>query len=133
MDQTLKRKEILRGKYIYRKIFAGGLSISGNAIRATVAPTSPIRHEKVAPNYLVGIAVHRSVKHAVDRNRIKRWIREAYRIHKSLLGVGTSKQGNPRAIIFTWRRHVNVPHNLSFSVIEEDVKNILKKITILQS
>jgi ribonuclease P protein component len=133
VGQTLKRREILRGKYVYRDIFKNGLSIGGNAIKATIAAFSSNRNNRGPTKYFVGITLHHSVKRAVDRNRIKRWIKEAYRIHKNLLGEGTTKQETPLGIIFTCYKHPNFPHNLSFPVIENDMIKILHHLTTLHT
>jgi ribonuclease P protein component len=132
VNQTLKRREILRGKSFYREIIKQGLPIRGNAIKATISEISPISNNSGKISYVVGITSHRSIKHAVDRNRIKRWIREAYRIHKNLLGVGTIKRERPLGIIFSCYRQPDIPHRLSFPAIENDMKNILHHLSTLQ-
>jgi ribonuclease P protein component len=133
VDYSLKRKEILRGKYTYRQIFTGGLLIGGSAIKATVEAFVPDRNDHTITRSVVGISLHRSVKRAVDRNRIKRWIREAYRIHKNLFGDRITKQEESLGIIFTCQSHPNFPHNLSFTVIENDMEKILKQLIILRT
>lgn len=63
-------------------------------------------------------------KTAVGRNRIKRWTREAYRLHKHLLYDKTYKSGAVVNMLFVCIGK----ENLSFSVIENAVTEILQKI-----
>ena len=61
----------------------------------------------------------RHFKHAVDRNRIKRQVREAYRKNKLLLdGM------NGTAIAFVWMDH----QLLSSSDVEKRTQHLLKRI-----
>ena len=57
-------------------------------------------------------------KHAVDRNRVKRQLREAYRHHKHLL------DGKHMAVAFVWLTDAHFPS----SVVEQRVKSLLTRI-----
>lgn len=65
----------------------------------------------------------RKHKLAVDRNRAKRQLREAYRHHKSLL-EGCLPPGEGLHIAFLWQSASPVP----FAVVENRVKNLLHRI-----
>ena len=60
----------------------------GNNFSAAVYPLRIVLRivprEKVAVKMLVSVS-KRHFKHAVDRNRVKRQVREAYRVHKQIL------------------------------------------------
>lgn len=54
-----------------------------------------------APVQILVSVSKRHFKHAVDRNRTKRQIREAYRLHKQLLAEKI-QQGQSLALAFIW-------------------------------
>ncbi len=78
---TLGKKERLKSRKQIEQLFKEGKTFSVQPLRiyytvqSTPAVTSPLQF---------GVAVGtRQFKHAVDRNRIKRLIREAYRLQKN--------------------------------------------------
>ncbi len=59
--------------------------------------------EKVNYPVKAGVGVSaRIFKKAVDRNRIKRLLREAYRLNKSLLTINDARQEKPIALFFLY-------------------------------
>ncbi len=59
----------------------------------------------------------------IKRNRLKRLIRENYRLIKDNLEQGYN-------IVFLWNKKVDF-HDANFFIIEKDMKSIFKKIGIL--
>lgn len=80
MDQSFKKIEKLKSQKLIEKLFSEGKSIAVYPLRLVYLKTSfedPVK-------FKVGVSVSkRNFKKAVDRNRIKRLMREAYRLNKS--------------------------------------------------
>jgi len=80
---TLCKAERLNSKNTIEELFSGGAkSFLAYPIRAVFMPVE--RKEEVSVSILVSVSKKR-FKRAVKRNRVKRQIREAYRINKHAL------------------------------------------------
>lgn len=79
MNNTLGKTERLKSRKLIKKLFEEGISIKNYPFRLVyiVTETSPIKSSFSVPK--------RNFKKAVDRNRIKRLIKEAYRLEKKNL------------------------------------------------
>ena len=78
MDLSYSNKEKLKSKKLIEKLFAEGRAVSVFPLR--------LIYLKVGETNKVGVSVSkRNFKNAVDRNRIKRLLREAYRHNKNML------------------------------------------------
>ena len=81
MDYKFKKSEKLKSKKLIEKLFLEGRAVSTFPLRLVYLQTS----FKVGINTKTGVSVSkRNFKKAVDRNRIKRLLREAYRLNKGL-------------------------------------------------
>lgn len=80
MDQSFKKIEKLKSQKLIEKLFSEGKSIAVYPLRLVYLKTSFEDSVKLK----VGVSVSkRNFKKAVDRNRMKRLMREAYRLNKS--------------------------------------------------
>lgn len=64
--------------------------------------------------------------HAVDRNRLRRQIREAFRLHKNILYDRCAGREHTLSLMLLYVAKEPVP----YSQIEQSVKRLLRKITI---
>ncbi len=80
MDASFSYEEKLKSKKLIEQLFLEGQSVSAYPMRLVYLQTS------FNDNTIVktGVSVSkRNFKKAVDRNRIKRLLRESYRLHKT--------------------------------------------------
>ncbi|KAB2908758.1 MAG: ribonuclease P protein component [Ignavibacteriales bacterium] len=78
---SLKKRERLKGRKSFEEIFNSGEKIisSDKRVRAIYRVESPVNKSFVK----IGVAVSKKAGKAVFRNRIRRLLRESYRLNKS--------------------------------------------------
>ena len=82
MDQSFKKAERLQSKKVIDLLFEKGSSFAQGAIR-TIWLNS--EHKSDFPVQVLMAVPKKNIPRAVDRNKLKRRMREAYRKHKGLL------------------------------------------------
>ena len=87
MNNTLGKKERLKSRKLIGRLFEEGTSIKNFPFRLVYIITDPISITSVKASFSVP---KRNFKKAVDRNRIKRLIREAYRLEKKNVFEGSN-------------------------------------------
>ena len=106
--------ERLKGKRQIEQLFVSGRSIGAFPLRLVYIETEIINK--------VGVSVSKKhFKNAVDRNRIKRQLREVYRLQKHLLK-------NEEELKFTLFFLYIGKEKLSYSAIETSIKFLINKI-----
>jgi ribonuclease P protein component len=122
---TLSKEERLCSKKLIDELFGGGCSKSMMAYPIRVVYV--LRpHEDGEPQIRVLMSVSkRYFKHAVQRNRIKRQLREAYRKNKSILFSPLSDEPSKELLVaFLW-----VDGNMHDSqFVEKQVCDLLNRI-----
>jgi ribonuclease P protein component len=126
MDYTFSKAERLNSKKIIDKLFEKG---SEKTKSVFLYPFRVVYlSQNIDENNLVSIIISvskRSFKKAVDRNTLKRRIREAYRLNKNL--INTFKPSIlPAHIAFIYVGKEILP----YSVIEAKMKEVLKMIVV---
>lgn len=89
---TLTRKERLRGEKTIERLFNGSGSRAMAAFPLRLVCMAAERKEGEATAQMMVCVPKRRLHDAVDRNRVKRQVREAYRLNKHILrGDGSTK------------------------------------------
>ena len=117
----LRKPERLNKKKIIEKMFAGGSrSFSIFPLRVVWLPVE----ELDAPVSILASVSKRRFKRAVKRNRVKRQIREAYRLNKTFLLTPLAEKGRRLAIAFIYLSD----ELMDSALIEEKMKIALVRI-----
>lgn len=120
---TFGKEERIVSNLLIETLFekSNSQSLTAYPLKAVFLKTD--QREGCAPVQLLISVPKKRFKHAVDRNRVKRQVREAYRRNKSLL-EGTAKEGELLLIAIIW---LSDKHFASKEV-EKRVIGILKQI-----
>lgn len=94
MSFTFSKNEKLKSRKLIEQLFAEGKTVSNFPLKLFYIPLEEARNSQAA------FAVpKRNFKLAVSRNRIKRQMREVYRLHKHLL---SGNNGRKFALLFLY-------------------------------
>ncbi len=118
MKLTFGKNEKLKSKKAIEALFTSGKTFVSHPIRVVykIEPKEEAEHPiKVA----VSVS-KKKFKHAVDRNLLKRRMREAYRLNKELLEMDEASSIDLLFIYTSSRAQ-------SYEVIEEAMQTLLKK------
>ncbi len=120
---TLKKAERLDRKKVIGKMFSGGKesrSFTVFPLRVVYLMEPELKSQA---SILISVS-KRSFKHAVDRNRVKRQIRESYRLNKASLVNLLAGKGQQFAIAFIYLSD----KLMSTSYIDERMKIALERL-----
>lgn len=117
----MRKPERLNKKKIIEKMFAGGSrSFSIFPLRVVWLPVEEL---DVQASILISVSKRR-FKRAVKRNRIKRQIREAYRLNKQILLAPLTEKNWRLAIAFIYL----ADELMNSALVEEKIKAALTRI-----
>lgn len=110
-----KRLIPLKGAHLFSRIYRKGKVVGGANLALYVLPHSD------RTGTLLGITVSKKRGNAVKRNRVKRWIREAYREYLPVLKNG-------KMIVIVAKQPAVTA---GYAVLREELEELLGKATLL--
>lgn len=117
---TFPLKEHLKSKRVIEKLYAEGASVTSYPLRAVF-----FEQEEQEPTAAILISVaKRRFRHAVDRNLVKRRIREAYRTSKHPFVEALQAKGKKMAVAILY---IDTRHN-STEFIKRKMEKLLAGI-----
>ena len=122
MSHTFPKKEKLKGRKRFDQLFAEGKSVTSFPLKLIYLETSLPENVKIQAGVTVS---KKKFKRAVDRNRIKRLLREAYRLNKHLV---FNNSDSSFAFLFLYLGK-EIP---SFEEVDKAMKEILAKFLFKQ-
>lgn len=103
----------LKKNYEFKKTLSKGAVARGTYIDLYYLPNK--KEENV-----IGIAIQKKLGKSVKRNRVKRIIRENYRLIESSIPKGFD-------LVFVWRKN-NPLEKVTFFAVQEDLQEIFQKL-----
>lgn len=113
----MKKLKTLKKNYEFKNVLTKGKFYKGKYI------TIYIRKNNMQEN-IIGIAISKKIGKAVKRNRLKRVIREGFRLQKDLLKKGYS-------IVFIWNKNTEIVE-ANYNNVSKDMLKLFKKAGIIQ-
>lgn len=121
---TLSKEERICSKKLINELFSGnGRSMTTFPLRVVFMKRT-IVDEQPRAAMLVSVP-KRYVKHAVDRNRVKRQVREAFRRNKSIITQNLTDDHEAVAMAFVWLTNEKFPS----SEVENRMVRLLTRIS----
>jgi ribonuclease P protein component len=122
---TLRKREILRGYQSFSTILSKGRSLQAGTVRCYV-----LVGQGKGRGVKVGFAVSRSIRESVARNRLRRFLREAYRINKQiLLKAGIERAHKVELVLMCAPAAETNPKRLTYDSIERLVISLLTDVS----
>lgn len=117
MNYTYSKDEKLKSRKLIKELFENGKAVTVFPLRMIYLKKEHLGKFPVK----AGVSVSkRNLKRAVDRNRIKRLLRESYRLNKYLLYLNLEEQ---YVMLFIYL----AKEKKSFSLIEDKMKELMQK------
>ena len=131
LRNTLPRKEILRGFNVFNEVYAKGTPLYASCLSCRVVERKEISNQHVPTDVpvLVGFSVSRKVRTAVERNRVKRLLRESFRTQKHTLLEYCSQAHIQLILLFSFHNKTEIPlKKFPCSVVQNEMNILLDKV-----
>lgn len=118
----MSKKETLRGRDIFSKLYASGRRVDGELIRCLF-----LLENVPGPALLTGFAVSRRTCNAVRRNRLRRLMREAYRRERDILWSALQTSRCSASVLFVFKGKRDLPvERVTFSLVHRDIARLCR-------
>lgn len=122
-DYSLPRARILRGRQEFARLFN-----EGEGVRTGKLLVKFLRMESGTGGLTAGFIVRRSAGGAVVRNRVRRSLREAYRLERPAF-ESSLPRGLQLHIAFLWLGNAAASSRVSYDEIDNEVHGALRKLS----
>jgi len=121
LKNTFSKIEKIKSKKEISRIFNDGIFFYSEYLNVKVIKTNK-QNQKL---HKVGVSVPKKLfKLAVDRNKLKRLIREAYRLNKNIIYTDNNSETLNIFFIYKNKEFAN------YKIIEDDILKLLKEINL---
>lgn len=118
----MKRKETLRGRDVFSSLYASGRRADGELIRCLF-----LLEKAPVAQLLTGFAVPRRTCNAVRRNRLRRLMREAFRMEREALWSALRASPCSARILFVFKGKRDVPvERVKFIPVRQDIARLCR-------
>ena len=119
---TLNRDEMLKSRIQISILFEKGIRINKYPLKMLLLPT--VDSEQIKPGLFMVMASKKKYKKAVTRNKIKRIVKEAYRLNKELLFQYLT-ENNKKCLLGVMYNGNEIP---IFEEVEKSMISLLKRV-----
>lgn len=121
---TFSRNERLKSRTLISRLFKEGKSFHKFPIRIVWLEVETLPEDNTAPAQIAVTVPKRSFRKAVDRNRLRRQVREAYRLHKHLLYEKLKQEDKQIVLMLIYTGKEFKP----YALIEKSIQKIISQI-----
>lgn len=116
-ERKMKNTTMLKKNYEFRRVLTKGKYYGSMYIEAYILDNNRSGNK-------LGIAISKKIANSVNRNKIKRLIRENYRLMEDNMMMGKS-------MVILWKKNASID-KATFYNVKEDITHILGKANLLK-
>lgn len=126
---TFTRDERLKSRKVISRLFQEGQSFAQYPLRFVWLVTPPPENiQPCSPLQFTVSVPKKRFKHAVDRNRLRRQIREAYRLHKEKLYTVLPDTGNTISLMVIYTGATALPYTIIAEAMYQALGRLSRKM-----